>query len=217
MSDIFHEVDEEVRRDQLKKLWDRYGHFAIAAAILVVLAVAGWRGYQWWEAKQAMATSMRFDAAATLAEQGKHAEAQAAFASIAKDGTAGYRGLARLREAAVLAEQDAKAAVAAYDALAADNALGQPLQDLATVRAGLLLVDTAPLAELSRRLEPAAAAGRAFRHTARELLALGAYRNGDMAAVKRWSELISSDAETPADVRSRTEILATLAAESGKS
>ena len=91
------------------------------------------------------------------------------------------------------------------------------MKDLASVRAGVLLVDTAPLAEVARRLEPAAAAGRTFRHTARELLALGAYRNGDMAAVKRWSELISSDAETPADVRSRTEILATLAAESGKS
>ena len=43
MSDIFHEVDEEVRREQLKKLWDRYGNYVVAAAFLLVAAVAAWQ------------------------------------------------------------------------------------------------------------------------------------------------------------------------------
>jgi hypothetical protein len=216
VSDIFQEVDEEVRRERLQKLWDRYGHFAIAGCVVIVLAVGAWRGYQWWEAKQAAAASVKFEAATQLAESGKYAEAQATFADVAKDGTAGYRNLARLREAAALAEKDAKAAVAAYDALAADASLGQPLQDLAVIRAGLLMVDTAPLAEMTRRLEPATGATAPFRHTARELLALSAWRHGDAAAVKRWSEVVSNDVETPADVRMRMEVLATLAA-GGKS
>jgi len=46
VSDIFREVDEEVRRDQFKKLWERYGIFFIALAVLFVAAVGGWRGYQ---------------------------------------------------------------------------------------------------------------------------------------------------------------------------
>lgn len=216
MSDIFQEVDEEVRRERLQKLWDQYGHYAIAACVLIVLAVGAWRGYQWWEAKQAAATSVKFDAAAQLADSDKHSEAQKAFAEVARDGTAGYRNLARLREAAVLAETDPKAAVAAYDALAADPKLGQPLQDLAAIRAALLLVDSATLDELTRRLEPLAGAGAPFRHTARELLALGAWRNGDLPAVRRWSDMVGNDAETPADIRSRVEVLATLAA-GGKS
>jgi len=44
VADIFQEVDEEVRREQLQKLWQRYGHFAIAGCILIVVAVGGWRG-----------------------------------------------------------------------------------------------------------------------------------------------------------------------------
>ena len=36
MADIFHEVDEEVRREQLKKLWERYSVYFIAAAVLFV-------------------------------------------------------------------------------------------------------------------------------------------------------------------------------------
>jgi hypothetical protein len=217
VSDIFQEVDEEVRREQLKKLWDQYGHFFIAACILVILAVGAWRGYQWWEAKKAVESSAKFDTAAALSEQGKHAEAEAIFAQLARDGTTSYRGLARMREAAELTERDPKAAVAAYDALAGNSSTGQPLQDLAAVRAGLILVDTASLAEMTQRLESAAGAGAPFRHTARELLALAALRSSDTAALKRWTDLIITDPETPADVRSRAEMLVTLSAETGKS
>lgn len=216
MSDIFHEVDEEVRRERLKQLWGKYGHFVIAACVLLVLAVGAWRGYQWWESKRAVEASAKFEAASQLAEQGKVAEAETAFAELAREGTAGYRNLARLREAGVLAERDPKAAIAVYDAIARDSSTGQPLQDLAAVRAGLILVDTAPLSELTQRLEPAAGAGAPFRNTARELLALSALRTGDAAAVKRWTDLIINDLEARADVKARAEMLATLATEAGK-
>lgn len=217
MSDIFQEVDEEVRREQLKRLWDRYGHFFIAACVLLVLAVGGWRGYQWWELRKAAESSTKFDIASKLSEDGKHAEAEAAYAQVARDGSSGYRVLAKLREAAELADRDPKAAVALYDSLAVDSATGQPLQDLAVIRAGLLLVDTAPLGEITQRLEPIAGPGAPFRHTARELLATAALRAGDSAAVRRWCDMMTGDPETPADIRVRAEMLVTLATESGKS
>jgi len=210
VSDIFHEVDEEVRREQLKKLWERYGHYAVAAAILLVAAVAAWRGYEWWEAKKAAESGAAFEAATTLAEAGKRTEAEAAFAKVAADGTTGYRHLARLREAAELAQTDPKAAIAAYDKIAADGAVGPVLQDLAALRAGGLLIDAGSLAEAQRKLEPLAAAERAFRYTARELLVLAAWRAGDSAAVKRWSDMILTDAQTPASTRSRVEMLMAL-------
>ena len=75
MSDIFQEVDEEVRREQLKKLWDRYGNYVVVAAFLVVAGVAAWRGYSWWDAKKAAETGAAFEAASTLAETGKLSEA----------------------------------------------------------------------------------------------------------------------------------------------
>lgn len=210
MADIFHEVDEEVRREKLKQLWDRHSNLIIAAALLVVLGVGGWRGYEYWEGKKSAESGAAFEAAVTLAEGGKQAEAQAAFAKLAKDGSSGYRILAGFREAAELGKTDPAAAVKAYDALAANSSLGRPLQDLAAVRAGLILVDTAPFPELSSRLEPLTGADRAFRHSARELLALGAWRTGDQAAAKRWLDLIATDAETPAGTRQRMDVLMTL-------
>lgn len=216
MTDIFNEVDEEVRRERLNKLWQRYGNYLIALCALVVIAVGAWRGYQWWQARQAAQSGAAFQQAVSLAEVGKHQEAEAAFAKLAGDGTAGYRVLARLRQAAELALTDRKAAVSAYDAIAADNSVGQVIQDLAAIRAGMLLVDTAPYSELRTRLEPLTANDRTFRHTARELLALSAWKNGDVAAARQWTDMIMADPQTPAGTRSRAEVLSELIAASGK-
>ena len=217
MSDIFQEVDEEVRREKLQQLWERHSNLIVALALLVVLGVAGWRGYDWWETKKAAESGAEFEAAVLLADDGKQAEAQTAFGKIAKDGSSGYRILARFREAAELARIDPPAAVQAYGALAADSSLGRSLQDLAAIRAGLILVDSAPLADLTARLEPLTAADRPFRHTARELLALAAWRAKDQTAAKRWFDLIATDAETPAGIRQRMDVLMTLSGEQAKS
>jgi hypothetical protein len=216
VTDIFHEVDEEVRREQFKKLWERYGNYIVAACVLVVIGVGAWRGYEWWQAKQAAQAGAAFEQAVTLAEAGKHREAAAAFAKLATDGTAGYRVLARLREAAELAPTDSKAGIAAYDAIAADNRAGQVIQDLAALRAGFLLVDTAPYAEIVKRLEPLTAADRSFRHSAREVLALSAWKAGDMSTARRWTDMMMSDPLTPPGQRSRAEVLSELIAASAK-
>jgi hypothetical protein len=216
VSDIFTEVDEEVRREQLKKLWERYGNYVVAAVVLLIAAVAAWRGYDYWEARKAAETGAAYDAAARLAEEGKHGDAEAAFAKIVADGTAGYRVLGGLREAAEIAERDPKAGVAAYDKIAGEMT-GQPLiSELASIRAALLLVDTAKLDEMTRRLEPLAQPGGAFRHTARELLALSAWRNGDTAAMRRWTEAARGDPEAPSGVRTRMDVLTSLLPDSGK-
>jgi len=210
VSDIFNEVDEEVRREQLKKLWERYGNYLVALCVLIVLGVAAWRGYEWWQVKQAAQSGAAFEQAAALAEAGKHEEAEAAFAKLASDGTAGYRVLAGLRQAAELARTDSKAAVAAYDQISADKNAGQAIEDLAAVRAGLLLVDSAPYSELRTRLEPLTTADRTFRHSAREILALSAWKSGDLTAARQWTDLIIADPQSPSGARSRAEVLSEL-------
>ena len=216
MTDIFQEVDEEVRRERLKKLWQRYGNYIIAGCLLVVVGIAGWRGYEWLEAKRAAESGAAFEQAVTLAESGKVQEAEAAFAKLATAGTAGYRVLSRLREAAELAQSDPKAAIKAYEEIAADRAAGQVIQDLATLRAGLLLVDHTPYADLRSRLEPLTGPERAFRYSARDLLALSAWKQGDVSAAKQWTEAIIGDPLTPAGARSRAEVLSQLLAAGSK-
>jgi hypothetical protein len=217
LADIFHEVDEEVRRERLQKLWERYSVYIIALAVLIVAGIGAWRGHEWWMAKQAAAAGSQFEQALTLSEQGKRAEAEAAFAKIATDAPAGYRLLARFRAAAELAQTKPADAVKAYDEIAADPSLGQTLQDLAALRAGMLLADSAPLSEMQKRLDPLAAPDRSFRASAREMLALSAWHNHDAASARRYIDMMASDAETPPGARARAELLSALIAGNGKS
>jgi hypothetical protein len=217
VADIFHEVDEEVRREQLKRLWDRYSIYLIALAVLLVAGIASWRGYEYWVAKRAAAAGAEFEAAMALSDEGKRAEAEAAFAKVAAEAPAGYRVLARMRAAGALAQSKPADAVKAYDEISADASLGTIWQDLAAVRAGLLLVDTAPLADMRRRLDPVAEPTRSFRHTARELLALSAWRNHDVAAARKYLDMIAGDAESPIGVRARADVLSALITADGKS
>jgi hypothetical protein len=210
VSEIFDEVDEEVRREQLKKLWDKYSIYIIAAAVLIVAAVGGWRGYQYLEAKKAAEAGAAFNKAIELSEQNKHSEAEAAFADLAAKAPAGYRTLARFHLAAEAATRDAKAGAKIFDELAADRSVGTEQQELARIRAAGLLLDSAPYSEMLQRLQSETAPGATFRHTARELLALSAFRANDSAATRQWLDQIALDADTPPGLRSRAEALQAL-------
>jgi hypothetical protein len=217
VADIFHEVDEEVRRERLQKLWDRYSIYFIALAVLIVAGIGAWRGYEYWLANKAAAAGAAFESAVSLSEQGKHSEAEAAFAKVVTEAPDGYRLLSRFRAAAALAQVKPADAVKAYDDLAADGSLSATWQDLAALRAGMLLVDSAQLSDMRRRLDPLAEPGRAFRHTARELLALSAWRSHDVTAARRYIDMIATDAETPPGTRARIDVLSALIANDGKS
>jgi hypothetical protein len=210
VSELFDEVDEEVRREQLKKLWDKYSIYIIALMVLIVAGVGGWRGYQYIEAQKAAEAGAAFAKAVELSEQGKSAEAEAALTALAAKAPAGYRTLARLRAAAELVAQDPKAAARMYDDIAADRSVGTAQQDLAKIRAAGLLLDSASYADMQQRLEPSTGKGATFRHSAREMLALSAWRNGDMTAARKWLDAIAEDSETPPGLRSRADALQAL-------
>ena len=210
MSELFDEVDEEVRRDQLKKLWDQYSIYIIAGAFLIIAGVGGWRGYQYLEAQKAAEAGAAFDKAVELSEQNKHAEAEAAFNDLAAKAPWGYRMLARMRAAAEVATRDPQAAAKMYDEIAADRSVGVAEQDLARIRAAQLLLESTSYPNMKERLEAAAAPGATFRHTARELLALSAWRANDTAATRQWLDMIANDGATPPGLRSRAEALQAL-------
>ena len=210
MSELFDEVDEDVRRDQLKKLWEQYSIYIVAGAFLIVALVGGWRGYQYLEAKKAAEAGAAFDKAIELSEANKHSEAEAAFNDLAAKAPSGYRMLARLHAAAEAGTRDRQAGAKLYDDIAADRSFGAPEQDLARIRAAGLLLETASYPSMLQRLEAATAPEATFHHSARELLALSAWRANDMAAARKWVDMITTDGESPPGLRSRAEALQAL-------
>jgi hypothetical protein len=210
MSDIIREVDEELRHERYMRLWDRYGLYLIAAALIVVVGVGGWRAYEWYSAREAAKSGARFEAAMQLSADGKRAEAEAAFNELARDATSGYRVLARFRAASAVAKADTKAGVEAFDAIAADSSLEAAMRDMARLHAGYLLVDTVPVAEIKSRMEPLAGTTAPFRHSANELIGLAHYRAGETESAAKIFTAILADAETPPSLRQRAQVMSAL-------
>ena len=160
MSDdsFIREVNEEIRQDQMQAVWKRYGSLLIGAAVAVVLVTAGYRAWDWYVTSQASASGDRFLAALNLASQGKNAEAATELDQLAKDGYGSYPLLARMR-AATLLVQDGKVteAVAAFDAVAADNSVVESIRQMASLRSAMLLVDHGTYEDVARRAEPLSA------------------------------------------------------------
>lgn len=207
MSDesLFREVDEEVRQEQYKKIWKQYGNYFTAMAVLVVVLVAGFKGWQYWQLSQSEKAARVFADAVTKLEEGKTADADAAFAAI--DHT-GYAKLGNLRRAAALDSQGKKdEAVALYDALANDQSNEQSIRDLARVRAGYVLVDKLDPAELISRLGAFDNEQSPWRGLAREIFALAAYRTGDYAMADRYLNAIIADQGVALELRQRAQTL----------
>lgn len=208
MSDIIREVDEELRRERLANIWKNYGGYIAGAAILIVAATAGWRGYEYYANKQAQAASDRYVAAQKLAADAtKTDDAITAFKAIAGDAPSSYRLLARFSAAAELGKKDAAEGAAAFDAIANDSSVEQLMRELASIRGAVLVVDTADVADMQKRLAPALADGSAFRHSANELLALAHLRAGNQAEAQKLLLLLAFDPETPPGMRNRAQRL----------
>lgn len=212
MADIFREIDEELRRDRAAKVWQRYQTPIIALAILIVIAAGAWRAYEYYRTKQAQEAGAKYEAALQLSREGKGAEAEAMLGDVAKTGPAGYALLARFRVAAESAARDPEGAVKIYDSIAADTGADATLRELAKLRAGIVRLDKADAGEIQRRLEPLAQAGQPFRYSARELLALAAFKRNDFEGAGKWLDMIVVDAQAPAQIRQRAEALLGLVA-----
>jgi hypothetical protein len=210
MSDIFKEVDEDIRRDQLKRLWDRFGPYVIGLAVLIVVATAGYRGWEYWMERQAETSGDQFAAAIELATSGKHDEAIAALEQLEKGGTGGYPVLAQFRIAGEKATKgDITGAVAQFDAIAGSSA-PEEVRNMARLRAALLLADTAPVADLEKRIGDLAATGNLWRHAAREILGIAAYRTGDYKTAQKYYTDLNSDTDTSNEVHQRARLMLSL-------
>lgn len=212
MADIFDEIEEDLRKERAKKLWDRYGWIVVVVAGAIVLGVAGWRGWQWYQAREAAAAADRFLAAAATADRGEARAAIDTFAQLSGDAPAGYRMLARLREAAAKAKAGESAeAVALYQSLAGDASAPPLYREIATLLAVMHQIDTGDPAALAQRLAPLAAPGGAFRFSAQELQAVLAVRRGDREGARTLLEALANNESAPQGVRRRAgEMLAAL-------
>ena len=209
---LLREIDEDLRREQWLKLWRAYGRYVTAVAallVIIVLAFVGWREYR---QGQLGSDGHAYWLADRLDVLGDRKGAATAFGELADNGHAGYVLLARLREGQALADSgDAEGAVAAFDAVAADDSVDPDYRLLGNLYAAAVLLDGDDPDAVSRRLAPVAKAGSPWRSPALEMQGLLALKTGDNAGAAAIFEQLAADPATPTTLRARAAELAALA------
>ncbi|MGD0530852.1 MAG: tetratricopeptide repeat protein [Methyloceanibacter sp.] len=211
--DFFREVDEAVRQDRYKALFDKYGIYALVGTALIVAGVAGFKGWTSWQESNAQAAGTEFSNALALEDNGDAAKAQEALSALAEKGPAGYRVLSRFQLALINAQAgDNDKAVAIYDALATDADTDSILKGLAMIQAATLRLATADYAEMERRLKGLIDQGSPWRYSAQELLGLSAYRLNNMLESEKQFSALLADQGTPSNLRERADMMLALIA-----
>ncbi|MGK9284803.1 tetratricopeptide repeat protein [Sinorhizobium sp. M4_45] len=214
---FIREVNDELRSDQMKAVWTRFGGIIIGVAVLIVLGTVGKVGYDYWQEASSSQSGDTFLAALNLARENKSDEALAALTELEKDGYGSYPVLAQLRLATLQAQKgETDAAVAAFSEIGRDTRIPAALRDAARLRAAYLLIDAGSYEQVSSEVEQLAVPQNAMRHSAREALGLSAYKAGDYAKAKSWFQQIVDDAQSPRGIMNRAQMLLDVIASTGK-
>lgn len=206
MVDVFEEVEEQLRSARYQTIFKKGWPFvagAAVAALLVTLAVWGVREQQ--RSAQAKASESYQQGLDALAK-GDKATAEAAFAGIAKSGPPAYKAMALMQQAGLRsADKKTAEAVALLDQ-AAGVAKDPTVADAARLKAVYNLFDTAPLAEIEKRLEPLTKTGRPYIALAREALAMKRMVSGQTAAARQALSTLAISPDANEGLQTRVNI-----------
>lgn len=210
IENLIEEVDEDLRKDRALALARRYGPYAVALALGIIIAVAGviaWRHYQ---AERELERATVYTQALDAINRGDAEESQRLLNEVTSVAPgSGYGILARFQDAAVKARAgDAAGAAAIYDGISSDTRVDPLFRDLGSVLYALSSLDSADPAQLAGRLTPLAEGRGPWRYTAMEASAFVALRSDDKDRARDLFSRIANDPRAPEESRSRAAAMA---------
>ena len=198
------EVDENLRRDNLRDAARAYGKWAIAGIIILLVSIGAllfWRDHQ---SKQAAQDGEKLSAALDDIGNGKVAAVPAQLVPLETAHSDAIAVSARLTGAALALQQnDRPKAIAIYQALAADSSIAQPWRDLATIRLTALDFDSLAPQAVIDRLAPLTKPGTPWFGSAGEMTALALLKANRRSEAGRLFAQIAGDKTVPDSIRGR--------------
>lgn len=205
---LLREVEEELRREQMQKLWDRYNGLIIGAAALIVIGVGGYKFLESRRIAASQTAGAEFAKALQLSEDKKDEDALKAFETLAQSGPAGYAQLAKLNVAGAHARAGKTAeAIAVYDSIVAQSGGDALLKNYAQLQVAALKVGDGDYTEQQNRLKPLATDDSPFKITARELQGLTAFKAGKLAEARQFLEPLLIDQNASRAIQERVKIV----------
>ena len=208
--DVFvREVNEELQKDQLLTLWQRYGKPVLGGVIAILLA---WAGTLFWQDRQAKAHGLegeKFTQVIDSLAAGSDLGAEAKLREIGKSDAVGYRAPTGLTLANLtLQKGDTKGAVTTFGAVVADADAAQPWRDLALIRQTAAEFDTLKPDVVVSRLNGISVAGNPWFGSAGEMTAMAYLRMNKPDLAGKTFAALAKDEGVPETIRNRSSEMA---------
>jgi len=201
---FLREVDEELRRDQAIRFWQRYGRVLIGA-VVVGLAIFG--GYLIWQNNReqtAGALGVKLSGVFETLGRGDVKAAEKPLAELAASSSDGYAASARFVQGDIaLQKNDLKGAARIFGAIANDQGLSAAFRDLALIRQTTAEFDTLKPDTVITRLKPLAVKGNPWFGSAGELVAMAYLQSNRRAEAGRLLKAIAEEEKLPETLRTR--------------
>ncbi len=136
------DLEEQEQLAEIRAWWDKWGNLITAAALVVAVAVVGWRAWSWYSDGKSADASVAYSAlikAVEINDTQKIREASSLLAE--KFGGTTYGELSALLAAKAQAEGGDKASAKSKLEWAVDKASDPLIRDLARLRLAALLID----------------------------------------------------------------------------
>ena len=206
MTDVFEEVEEEIRSERLKRLARNWLPILGGILLVALIAALAWWGWQSYQTSRAHSGSIAYQRGLEALQTGNSAGAETAFAEAEKTGNGAYKALALQQRAGIaVAANRIPDAIALFDDAA--KASGDPiLHDTAVYKSALLMMDNgATLETLEDRLEPLTKEGRPLVPFAQEALGMARLQFNKPAEAREVFVLLTLGQDVPDSVRQRAQ------------
>lgn len=214
MSDIFREVDEEVRKERFESLAKKHGPWIGGLIVGGLLALGGWQLWQDWQQDRRLQLAATYGSAVEEARTGDAVAALGRLEAMTDGSRASYGLLASFQAARLRAEAgDLDGALTQWDRLATDGDVPESWRSVARLLAAQHAVGARPRDEVVERLAPLLEEGSVYRPLALETAAMADLAAGDVAAARERLQTLTSLTDAPPQMLQRAaQLLETIGA-----
>lgn len=189
---FFEEVDEEVRNERFKELVNKYGAYILAFLIIALSATVGYEKIAQWKISKSEQKNVQYVQA--LSPTPDYESNIAALENIVATEKGLYRDMAYLQIASLLLENgQQQKGLEVLQNIYQDTSVMDKIREIAAVKLATYKVDTASYQEIENLLNPIISKTGAWSPMAKELLAMSAIQNKDMAKAQAiYQELLAN-------------------------
>ncbi len=191
---FIREVSEEVKNDNLKQLWEKYGIYIILLVVLSIVGAVSFEGFKNWQRKRGETWSDTYAYALSLENQGKYDESLEVLEEMEQTGGNIYSNIAKLQTANILFEQGKDTeAVDILEEIVEDKSINKKLRDVSAIKLASYKIDSGSREEIDALLKPLIEENGSWTNIAKEMTAMAAIRDGNIEEGKAiYTELLNT-------------------------